>query len=243
MSQGFRPWSWSLYFLSQLVYLIGLSTNTSPFLPRWVFFVAFASICVRLVGFTAFRSPVNNYGMGSYLFTVVFDAMDFLVLRDVQKDIALEGQKLREIENEPFIKRLKWGASLMLSQRGIGWIDPSAPKVPHIPPAPTERRKALVVIKLRQLAFNVILFDILGILNRANPCFKQHGPPVGDAGTSFLWRVELVLGFAAAEYLILTTLHCIYCILSVGSGLSEARHWPSPFGSVLEAYTIREFWG
>jgi hypothetical protein len=178
--------------------------------------------------------------MGSYLFTVFFDAMDFLVLRDVQKEIRMEGQKLGEIENEPFKERLKWSASLMMGQRGLGWIDPSAPKVPHIPSAPTEGRGALVRAKLRELAFNVIMFDLLGFLNRANPCFKQNGAPFGE---SFLWRLLLALGFGAGEYLVLTTLHCVYCILSVGFGLSEPRHWPSLFGSVSEAYTIRRLWG
>ena len=245
MSQNRRPWSWSLYFLSQLIYLLGLSTRLHPFIPRWLFLVAFASICVYLVGYTAFRSPVDNYGMGGYLFTVFFDAMDFLVLRDAQKEIRMEGQKLGEIENEPFIKRLKWSLGLIMSQRSLGWIDPSAPKVPHIPFAPTQGRKALVLAKLRELAFNLIIFDLVGILNRANPCFKRDGPPVGEGGTiaSFLWRLELTLGFAVGEYLVLTTMHCVYCIVSVGFGLSEPRHWPSLFGSVWEAYTIRRLWG
>jgi len=140
---------------------------------------------------------------------------------------------------------LKWSATLIMSQRSIGWIDSSAPKVPHIPPPPTKERKALVLAKLQELAFNVILFDLLGFLNRANPCFKLNGPPVGEEGTpmSFLWRLELTLGFAAGEYLTLTTIHCVYCILSVGFGLSEPRHWPSLFGSIWEAYTIRRLWG
>jgi hypothetical protein len=179
--------------------------------------------------------------MGSYLFTVFFDAMDFLVLRDAQKEVRMEGQKLGEIENESFMERLKWSATLVMSQRGIGWIDPSAPQVPRIPPAPTEGRKALVLAKLRELGFNLIMFDLVGFLNRANPCFKKNGPPVGEA--PFLWRVALMFGFAAGEYLVLTTLHRVYCVLSVGFGMSEPRHWPSLFGSILEAYTIRRFWG
>jgi hypothetical protein len=205
--------------------------------------MAFASICVYLVGYTTLRSPVDNYGMGSYLFTVFFDAMDFLVLRDVQKEIRMEGHELGEIESKPFIERMGWGARLVMSQRGVGWIDPSAPKVPHIPPAPTDGRKALVLTKLRELTFNVIMFDLVGFLNRANPCFKQNGPPVGGAHISVLWRLELILGFAAGEYLILTTMHGVYCSLSVGFGLSEPHHWPSLFGSVSEAYTLRRFWG
>jgi len=213
-----------------------------PFLPRWLFFAAFACTCIYLCGYTTLPSPVDNYGMGSYLFTVFFDAMDFLVLRDVQKEIRMEGHKLGEIEDEAFTKRLKWGATLMMSQRSIGWIDSSAPKVP---PPPTKGRKALVLTKLQELAFNLIMFDLLGFLNRANPYFKINGPPVGEGRTmmSFLWRLELTLGFAAGEYFTLTTLHCVYCILSVGIGLSEPRHWPSLFGSIWEAYTIRRLWG
>jgi hypothetical protein len=203
--------------------------------------VAFASLCVYLIGSTAFHSPAVDNGIGCYLCTVFFDALDFLVLRDAQKEIRLEGQKLGEIENKPFVERLKWSARLMMSQRGIGWIDPSAPKVPHIPQAPTKGRKAFILAKLRELAFDIIMFDLVGFLNRANPSFKQGGPPVGE-GTSFLWRLGFSLGFAAAVYVSLTMMHVVYCLLSVGFGLSEPKDWPSLFGSIWEAYTLRRFW-
>lgn len=238
MSSFRRPWSWSLYILSQLIYLLGLST-LHPLLPRWLFFVAFAIICVYLVGYTTFPSPVDNYSIGSALVTVLFNAMDYLVLRDVQKEVRMEGQKVGEIEKEPFGNRLKWSATLVMSQRSIGWIDPLAPKVPHIPPAPTEGRKALVLAKIRELALNVIAYDLLGIWYRTNPIFK---PSAEKPEKFFLWRLQLTLGFIAGEYLIVTTLHCAYCILSVGFGLSEPRHWPALFGSVSQAYSIRRLW-
>jgi len=243
MTSNFHPLFWGPYFLAGTILLLGLSVKPTFFIPRWIFFLGFASICVYLVAFTSLDGAVSNFGVGSTLFTIVFVAFDFLVLTDVQRVLKMEGHTHDKIEDAPSIERVKWGINLMMNPRGIGWIDPFAPKAPCIPtpPSATTSRLEFVLSKLFGITINVILFDFLGFLNRANPCFKQHGLPVAD--TSFLWRLELAFGLAAGEYLLLTTLHCIYGIILVGLGVSEPRQWPALFGSLFEAFTVRRFWG
>jgi hypothetical protein len=238
------PWSWNLYFLAVFIYLLGLSTKPHRFLPRWLFFIAFACIAVYLVCFTSTNNPTNNFALGSHVVTLLFGALDYLILRNAQKDVAIEGKRPGAIEDEPLWERLKWGFKLIRSQRGIGWIDPCAPKVHHLPPSPhpDTTRKAFILSKLGDIAFNILLFDLAGFVNRLNPHFKQHGPPLSGAENAFVWRLAMVFGFAAAEHALVVSLHCFYSIVSVGLGETEPRDWPPMFGSLSDAYTLRKFW-
>ena len=243
MASNLLPSPLGLYFLAGITFPLSLSVKSTSFIPRWIFFLGFASICVYLVAFTSLDGAVSNFGVGSSLFTILFVAFDFLVLTDVQRVLKMEGQRHDKIEDAPFIERVKWGINLAMSPRAVGWVDPFAPKAPCIPtpPSATTSRLEFVLSKLFAVMINVILFDLLGFLNRANPCFKQHGLTVAE--TTFFWRLELAFGLAAGEYLLLTTLHCIYSIIMVGLGVSEPRQWPALFGSPFEAFTVRRFWG
>lgn len=44
-------------------------------------------------------------------------------------------------------------------------------------------------------------------------------------------------------YCVFRILHGIIGFLAVGSGLSKVTDWPSPFGQLSEAYSVRQFWG
>ena len=143
--------SLGLFLVAQLIYLLGLATRPSP--HRWLFFIPLASILCYLAFWTTTSNAVRNYGMGSYMFTLLFAASDFLVLTDVQRELkVLHGAlKDRQIEDEPFLTRLKWALKLQTSPRGIGWS--FAAHEPHIPPAPrpSVTRRSFIFAKAERM--------------------------------------------------------------------------------------------
>lgn len=231
--------------LGLIIYLLGLSIQPYRFLPRWLFFIAFASTSFILVVYTSTDNAVNDFGVGSHILTLLFGAFDHLVLRDSQKDVALEGQKRGAIGDKPFLERLKWGSKLIRSTRGVGCIDSCAPKAHRLAPAPSSKttRKAFILSRLGHIAFNILLFDLAGFVNRLNPHFKRHGPPLSSAENALIWRLAMIFGFAASEHALLVSLHSIISIISVGLGETEPREWPPLFGNLSDAYTVRRFWG
>lgn len=44
-------------------------------------------------------------------------------------------------------------------------------------------------------------------------------------------------------YCVFRIFHGLIVILAVGSGFSKVQDWPPPFGPLLEAYSVRRFWG
>jgi len=41
--------------------------------------------------------------------------------------------------------------------------------------------EGLYLIEIRRYRINILLFDFAGFVNRLNPHFKQHGPPLSGA--------------------------------------------------------------
>jgi len=231
-----RDFSWSLFLIAQAIYHLGVSARPSPF--RWLYFLPFGGICIYLVMFTTLKNTVHDYGMGCYIFTLLFAASDYILITDVQKELRLKDQT-QPIYTKSFLERLKWSMALLNGPRGVGWnFEPSG----YLPrsPVPSMSRKAFIARKLLEISLNVILYDLTGFLNRVNPCFAHHGPPVSES--AFVWRLAL-LSYAFAAYLTISTLHCGYSVLSVGVGATEPKEWPSIAGHLKDAYTVRNYWG
>ena len=231
-----RDFSWSLFLIAQAIYHLGVSARPSPF--RWLYFLPFGGICVYLVTFTTLKNTVHDYSMGCGIFTLFFLASDHLLITDVQKELRMKNQT-QPIYTKSFLERLKWTIALLNNPRGIGWNFEPSGHLPH-PPSPDMSRKAFIARKLLEICQNVILLDLIGFLNRVNPCLARHGPPVSE--TAWIWRLALLI-YALTPYLTISTLQCAYSLLSVGVGATEPREWPSIAGDLKDAYTLRNFWG
>ena len=57
------------------------------------------------------------------------------------------------------------------------------------------------------------------------------------------WLVLNVAIRGLNAYLTYSIMHASASLVAVGLGLSEPRAWPAFCGSLLDAYTVRRFWG
>lgn len=242
-----NDFSWGLYFFAQCLYTLGIATVSTTY--RRLFFLPFAGVICYLAWFTTLNNAVHDYGMGTHLFTILFAAYDFLILTDLQNLKEVDGSlKDKNIRGEAFLTRIQWALKLQSSPRGLGWS--FAVKEPCIPPAPSlaMSRKLFLLNRLQRIVLNAILYDLTGFVNRANPCFSQHGCKVSELSIRedglrvLLWRYSFI-GYGVASYLIIDTLHCVYASLGVGLGLSEPWQWPPLMGSFADAFTVKRFWG
>lgn len=58
-----------------------------------------------------------------------------------------------------------------------------------------------------------------------------------------LIRVLSTVGFWLNTYLFVSVLYDILSLLHVLLGIDTPAAWPSPFGSISDAYSVRQFWG
>ncbi|XXH04101.1 hypothetical protein Hte_010512 [Hypoxylon texense] len=56
-------------------------------------------------------------------------------------------------------------------------------------------------------------------------------------------RTGSVLGYWTVQYIIHVTIHGLFAVVTIISGVSEVKAWPPVFGSIQDAYSIRRYWG
>ncbi|KAI9805732.1 MAG: hypothetical protein M1833_005225 [Piccolia ochrophora] len=74
----------------------------------------------------------------------------------------------------------------------------------------------------------------------AIPLFK-HGGRISTE--DLLIRVVSTFGFWSILYFMLQALQNALAFIAVASGMNEVRSWRPAFGSLKDAYTVRNFWG
>ena len=217
-----------------------LSYTVKPSPHRWIFFALIASIVIYCVLFTRVSLGNEAWEMGQANFPMIrlFDASANILLTEPQRELRYVGQKDLEISTASFSSRFRWGVKLWASPRGVGFIhEPMA----HLAPRPKQRtHRAFILSQLRSITVYLILFDLTGIMNRANPYWTKEVPVV--SGNRRLWRLAS-FGYALILYTTVTIKYKIVSIISVLAGFSEPREWPDFFGSLFDAYTVRRVWG
>ena len=245
-----RPLVWMDSFESKPVLspLVGLlldalcilSYTVKPSPHRWIFFDLIASIAIYCMLFT--RISLGNeaweIGQANYPMIRLFDASANILLTEPQRELRYAGQKGLEISKASFSSRFRWGVRLWASPRGVGFMHEPAARLPPRPKQPTHQ--AFVLSQLRSITVYLILFDLTGIMNRANPYWTKDVPVV--VGNQRLWRLAS-FGYPLILYAAMTIKHKIVSIIAVLAGFSQPREWPDLFGSLFEAYTVRRVWG
>ena len=223
--------------LLYLFLIIGLANHNGKPSQRsqWLFFIPIASICIYLTFFCSPSNPVLDFFATSPIPPLFFNSVDYLLLRKYTRELQPLGQK--PLSEMPLKDRLWWASNLTRNPRGIRWIhEPTR----YIPPHPPSTRRKFLLSRLMWMVFYVLQFDITNILVRANPCFASGGPSLIAFG--WLWRSTVWL-FVSLAYCSMSLLHIAYSVFSVGMGFSEPQDWPYLFGSLLDAYTLRNCWG
>ena len=223
--------------LLYLFLIIGLANHNGKPSQRsqWLFFIPIASVCIYLTFFCSSSNPTLGFVATAPIPGTFFISVDYLLLRKYRRELQPLGQK--PLSEMPPKDRLWWASSLTGNPRGIGWThEPTL----YIPPRPSSTRRRFILSQLMWMVFYILQFDITNILVRANPCFTSGGPSLIAFG--WLWRSTAWL-FVSLAYCSMSLSHIAYSILSVAMGFSEPRDWPHIFGSLLDAYTLRNCWG
>jgi hypothetical protein len=217
-----------------------LSYTVKPSSHRWIFFALIASIVIYCVLFTRVSLGNESWEMGqaNYPMIRLFDASTNILLTEPQRELRYVGRKELEMSKVSFNSRFRWGVRLWASPRGVGFThEPTA----HLPSRPKKRtHRGFILSQFRSITVYLILFDLTGIMNRANPYWTKDVPVV--SGNQRLWRLAS-FGYGLILYSTMTIGHKIVSIISVLAGFSDPREWPDFFGPLFDAYTVRRVWG
>ncbi|KAK0207263.1 membrane bound O-acyl transferase family-domain-containing protein [Armillaria fumosa] len=230
------PFSLPIFAFTTLISLpASLIVRPNPY--RWILWVSIVVGDVYLA-FTTTHHPVVDYFLGSIYAGSILLGSDYILLTEPQKELRLRGQK-DAVDSAPLSERFRWGIRLWSSPRGVGWTH--EPDRLCAPVSPETTRFAFIRRRLLVVAMNVVLLDTMSIYNRTNSAFLGDGISMADR--PWLLRYVDLLAWVWTSQAQMRILHGIVSIISVLSGLSMPRDWVDPFGSLLDAYTLRRLWG
>jgi hypothetical protein len=223
--------------LCQLILLLALVHGGRPTARyNWIFFIPIFILCIYLLFFCRPGNPMSAAVVLGTHVNLILTASDYILLRNRQPELRKIGQK-KATSEMTFKERLMWAASLLATPRGIGWAHEP---IDQIPPRPTASRRKFIASKFLWIIFYYILWDVAMIPVRGNPCFKIGGPSLAAFGW---WRRTVVWSHMVTLYCAMSVANAITSIIFVAAGLYEPRDCPHMFGSLLNAYTLRNWWG
>ncbi len=236
LAEGYPPFSLPIFAFTTLISLpASLIIRPNPY--RWILWVSIV-VGDAYLAFTTTHHPVVDYFLGSVYAGSILLGSDYILLTEPQKELRLRGQK-EAVDSAPLSERFRWGFRLWSSLRGVGWTH--QPSRLGAPVSPDTTRLAFIRRRLLVVALNVFLLDAMSIYNRANPAFLGDGISMADR--PWLLRYVDLLAWVWTSQAQMRILHGIVSVVSVLSGLSVPRDWVDPFGSLLDAYTLRRLWG
>ncbi|KAK0467579.1 membrane bound O-acyl transferase family-domain-containing protein [Armillaria novae-zelandiae] len=236
LAEGYPPFSLSIFAFTTLISLpASLIVRPNPY--RWILWVSIV-VGDAYLAFTTTHHPVVDYFLGSVYAGSILLASDYILLTEPQKELRLRGQK-DAVDSAPLSERFRWGIRLWSSLRGVGWTH--EPNRLCAPVSPETSRLEFIRRRLLVVAMNVFLLDAMSIYNRSNPAFLGDGISMADR--PWLLRYVDLLAWVWTSQAQMRILHGIVSIISVLSRLSMPRDWVDPFGSLLDAYTLRRLWG
>ncbi|KAK0474139.1 membrane bound O-acyl transferase family-domain-containing protein [Armillaria luteobubalina] len=236
LAEGYPPFSLPIFAFTTLVSLpASLIVRPNPY--RWMLWVSIV-VGDAYLAFTTTHHPVVDYFLGSIYAGSILLGSDYILLTEPQKELRLRGQK-DAVDSAPLLERFKWGIRLWFSLRGVGWTH--EPNRLCAPVSPETTRLAFIRRRLLVVAMNVLLLDAMSIYNRANPAFLGDGISMADR--PWLLRYVDLLAWVWTSQAQMRILHGIVSVTSVLSGMSKPGDWVDPFGSLLDAYTLRRLWG
>ncbi|KJA17533.1 hypothetical protein HYPSUDRAFT_70638 [Hypholoma sublateritium FD-334 SS-4] len=206
---------------------------------RLSLFVGIVATCTY--GLMCTTTDFRRYGMGvrgisSRFPMIVLFVSSNILLCDPHKDLRRVGQK-GSIHDAPFLSRLWWGLLTWSNPRGINYAHEPTPALPPRPRQTT--RTMFVVAQLKSIIWYFLPFDILGIINRANPYYTKDTPIV--AGFQHLWWLA-GFGFGAMIYTLTSIQYKILAIILVVLRISNPRECPDFYDSPFDAYTVCRMW-
>ncbi|KAJ7107484.1 hypothetical protein C8R44DRAFT_885482 [Mycena epipterygia] len=198
--------------------------GTDP-LPSVIFY-AYPLFTYTVVFHTSFGVPSADYGLPLVWLLYFLFTSDYILLTDVQ----------RKLPHVPSCPRLKWALDLFTtSPRGVDWAHEPRNAIPSHPDPSTP----WATFVFHQLLKIFLGYDIASLYVRSSPTFEP-GEHTGVAGLDMRRRFEGVVAWAAVGYAGMVLQHYILGIIYVAVHITER---PAFLGGVLNAWSVRSFWG
>ncbi|KAF5328775.1 hypothetical protein D9619_011605 [Psilocybe cf. subviscida] len=202
------------------------------------FFVLIASLCIYQILFTKHFNPEIGTAVGTTLCSLIFTASEHILLRNRLPEIRQLGQT-RPTLSMSFWERIKMSTNLIMSPRHIGFS--TQVTSPHIRSTPSNvTRVQFITSELKWICFYYLLHDVAFLVCHTFPMYGEGGLSFSECG--WLWRTTIwihLFGIAAVMSMVYTTVS----VVTVGLGINRPQAWPPQFGSLKDAYTVRNMWG
>ncbi|KAG6908488.1 hypothetical protein DXG01_004422 [Tephrocybe rancida] len=212
--------------LLALVLALDLSKKT-----RICFFIGFALICYKSLQHTT-GDKFTDYSMGTTVGGQFFTALHLLLfVRPLREYRHLEDKD--DPRKKSLIRRVYWSGCVIHSPRGVGWNY----QIPNISPTPSTPNTRFILSRLLHALLCLFLLDAAQSFIHIYPLLL----PSRDQGLAH--RVLYSAAWMLMPYAGLRMQYYLLSAVSVALGLSSPKAWPEPYGSLREAYTVRNLWG
>lgn len=195
-----------------------------------------------------------DFLMGATLGTCFFNALHMLVFVDPWKAYRHKRDKPRALS---WPERVYWAWCATIFQRGIGWnyqaslssycvihIWTITLQVPHIQHSLLRGRVRFSFHALRQVLLHLFLIDLVQTIHRNWSFSEQNLELFSIRSLPYPQRIFYTATWFIAGYAGIIFSYHICALLCVGIlGCSEEEDWPPFFGSLMDAYSVRNFWG
>ncbi|CAI6334459.1 unnamed protein product [Periconia digitata] len=144
-------------------------------------------------------------------------------------------------------RKLVWASMVVFNQRGVRWNH----QVKNVPLIPQGQSKTKFLFwQAWQFVKCMMIADLLFELTRRWMFMLPDGS-VGTVNSKYLslqhpdwrWSFAKAFVFGSTPYFMLSMQYAQFAFVAVLLGLSKPEDWPSPFGKLSHATTVRDFWG
>ncbi|KAK6508859.1 hypothetical protein TWF481_003625 [Arthrobotrys musiformis] len=248
-----------IYFLTLLVTSTLLISTPKRSLPRYASLPIIAYLCLRIFNYGVAAFPHNVVGLIDWAGSAYNVFLITSTLIHLEGIDATDPVISKPINGRPpgYFVRLWRGIAYCVNARGIN----TPYQIKNVPPFDSKRpgwvpsRRRFLLTNTAWLIFLYLMQDFfysqelkkedeikfLGV-NRENLLWRHPedgGITADEIGyriviTSLMWWFLIPLA-VNLQYTFLA-------VLAVGTGVSEPKNWPPPFGSPRDSYTLRLFW-
>lgn len=212
-----------------------LSLTVRSFTRRRVLFLPICALAFYNIQLAPRTHPNFDNFIGLWNMTAVLFASDYLLLTNAHKELSKQSSKgnakIWDVGLAPFAVRLRWAVELVVNPRGVGWRhEPPRGTLPPVPD-PQYRTRSHLLLRIVGLSF---FLDLAGIPLGLNPAFQKA---VSTTSYGLGWRCISIYTFLIVTIPAQILPHDIWILLFGGK---DSPPW---FGSFLDAYSVRSFWG
>jgi hypothetical protein len=172
---------------------------------------------------------------------------------DIEKALTRPGVRIEPDQRDTFWNRLwfRWNSMWAFRRVNSPYEVKNVPPFSSSDPSFVPSKWTFVAQRLAITATCYLVLDLLAprtpptnAAGMFDPSFIPMISRIGDITFSELKRKALMIsGFAVTFYCIIQTAQSFGAAVAVASGLSKVESWRPAFGSLTDAYSLKNVWG